>query len=497
MNAIYVRVSTDESAKKGYSIESQIQACEKKAGTKETMVYKDEALSGEYLERPGLTKLREDVSKGIINKVICYDPDRLSRNLMNQLIIDDEFTKRGVEMIYVSGEFEKSPDGRMFYMMRGAISEYEKAKINERMTRGRKQKAKQGKVVKNNYIYGYDYDKEKGQMVINKEEAKIVKMIFDLFTKPNNKVQGMNGIAKYLTSLGVPTKRGASQWHRQVVRQLLFNSVYMGKFAQNKWNTEGMLGNRYKTNPEDKVKMKQREEEEWIYVDVPAIVSEEQFEHAQQLLQDSRRRWAKKGLRTYLLSGLIRCGDCGNTMSGKVMNSAHSKLIYHDIKGTAGFKNRGCGNWVACADLDKVVWDQVKYMLENPDEVVTEEKTELQWEAQEIHRLESEIEKAKKGRKKLYKLASLDDDLDVEELKDEIKALQEKEMQLTKDLESLKKKVNAAPNESLTKEAIENAYKYYLNAKDALSIEDKQTIIRTIVKEIRYYRNETVEIITY
>src|SRR5690606_28719175 len=127
--------------------------------------YVDDGVSGEILDRPALTRLREDVRKGIIDKVICLDPDRLSRKLMNQLIITDEFDKKGVELIFVNGEYAKTPEGNLFYSMRGAISEFEKAKINERMSRGRKEKARQGKVLRDFQIYGYDYDKKSEQLV--------------------------------------------------------------------------------------------------------------------------------------------------------------------------------------------------------------------------------------------------------------------------------------------------------------------------------------------
>ncbi|WHY71203.1 recombinase family protein [Fictibacillus enclensis] len=62
--------------------------------------------------------------------------------------------------------------------------------------------------MRNFQIYGYDYDKEQGKIIINEEEAKIVRLIFELFTQPNSMVEGINGIAKYLTSKGIPTKRG-------------------------------------------------------------------------------------------------------------------------------------------------------------------------------------------------------------------------------------------------------------------------------------------------
>jgi site-specific DNA recombinase len=87
----------------------------------------------------------------------------------------------------------------LFYQFRGAIAEFEKAKITERMSHDRRQKARQGKVLRDFQIYGYDYDKENEKLVNNEQEAKVVKIIFELFTNEDSRFKGINGIAKYLT----------------------------------------------------------------------------------------------------------------------------------------------------------------------------------------------------------------------------------------------------------------------------------------------------------
>ncbi len=206
MIAIYARVSTEDQAKHGYSLDDQIRECRKKARTDQIKKYIDEGISGEVLNRPQLTKLINDIKDGLITKVICLDPDRLSRKLNNQLIIAEEIEKRA-ELLFVNGEYAKTPEGILFFQMRGAISEFEKAKITERMSRGRREKALQGKVVRDCQIYGYDYDTQTRQFTINEIEAKIVRLIFELFTGKTNSVNGINGIAHYLTSLGIATKK--------------------------------------------------------------------------------------------------------------------------------------------------------------------------------------------------------------------------------------------------------------------------------------------------
>jgi site-specific DNA recombinase len=498
MKAIYARVSTEESAQKGYSIAHQIDEAKKKAGTDDVLIYTDEGYSGEFLERPGLEKLRNDVRKGIIDTVIVYDPDRLARNLMHQLLIDDEFRKHGVNLIFVNGEYANTPEGKLFFSMRGAISEFEKAKIRERTMAGRRRKAKEGKVVKDDKVYGYDYDKKTGQMIINEQEAEIVRFIFDSFTKPDSKFKGINGIALYLTEKQIPTKTGKTKWHRQVVRQILMNETYIGRKPQNKWNTEGMLANKYKKD--NKVPIRLRPKEEWIYVDVPAIISEEQFRQAQQLLEQSRRRYAKSAKRRYLLSGLLRCARCGNTMTGRyAKNWGKYYREYTDVKNTAGAKNPGCGMTIRADELEQEVWNYILDLFNHPEKIKEfqpEDNGDL-FELKELERLEKEIERTKKGRKRLLSLVTLVDegDLDLEEIKEEIRKLQQKEKELTNEYNRLEQQIKALqenmPNENVLKEAIDMFLMY---EDKELDFEIKQTLIRKVVKEIRVIDKDNIEI---
>jgi site-specific DNA recombinase len=499
MIGIYARVSTEEQAKSGFSLDDQLRECRKKAATSEVAEYVDD-VSGEFLDRPALSRLRQDVKDGVITKIVCLDPDRLSRKLMNQLLITDEFDKRGIELVFVNGEYAKTPEGQLFYSMRGAIAEFEKAKINERMSRGRREKARQGRVLRDFQIYGYSYDSEKEQIVMNEAEAAVVRLVFDLFTQPNELVQGINGIAVYLTNKGVPTKRGASVWHRQVVRQMLMNEAYVGRFYQNKWNTEGMLGNQFR-QPDEKVRMKMRPKEEWISLPCPSIIDEVKFEHAQRLLKESRRRWAGRSFNEYLLSGLVRCGSCGNTMSGrKAKNWSQHVFEYTDVKNTAGAKNKGCGRRVRCEQLDNQVWETVASWLNNPDEiaVAVEDKVETPFEQVELERLQKELEKTKTGRKKLLKLfASGEEDVGEEDIRQELKELKEKEDKLNQRLHELLEQTKLQINHEYSRNLIQEAAEYYLSkAQDELTFEDKKELIRHVVREVRVFE-ESVEIYTF
>jgi len=502
MIGIYVRVSTSEQGEKGYSIDHQIDACIKKAGTEEVMQYIDIGYSGEFLERPDLERLRKDVKEGLIDKVICYDPDRLARKLMSQLIIDEELRRKGIEVEFVNGEYASSPEGRLFFSLRGAISEFEKAKIKERMMSGRKGKAKKGKVVKNDHVFGYDFDKENSEMIINEREAEIVKFIFDAFTDPMTKFRGMNGIAKHLTETGVPTKKGGSVWHRQVVRQILMNETYTGFKIQNRWDTEGMLANKYNRSKEDKIKMKERPKEEWLYSPCPVIIEKEQFDRAQDLMKQARRRYTKNSGSQYLLSGLLRCAACGNTLTGVRRNNWGTTVLhYTDVKNTAGAKNRGCGIYIKCEEVDKHVWDQIQTFLNNPEVLLSYQETAAtveSFEEKELKRLEEEIEKTKKGRKRLLTLISLSDDLDLQEIKDQIISLQSKEKNLREQYTNLQTELEAEKKKETNTEVLKQAIELYFNLKEEeFTFDQKQKLIRMITKEIRVLDKETVEIITF
>lgn len=470
----------------------------KKAGTTDVKIYPDEGHSGEFLERPGLNQLRQDVKDGIITKVICLDPDRLARKLMLQLIITDEFERRGVEIVFVNGEYAKTPEGQLFYSMRGAIAEFEKAKINERMSRGRREKARQGKVVKYSNIYGYKLNKETNQYEINTVEAAIVKLIFDLFTKPNDIAQGINGIALYLTGQEIPTKKGKTVWHKQVVRQILMNPTYKGIYIQNKYNTEGMLGNKHRP-PGEKVPMRIRPEEEWIIMECPAIISEFQFEHAQKILGESRRRFANRTNR-YLLSGLMRCGKCGNTMTGRKTTNWGVKVTqYSDLKNTAGAKFKGCGFHKKTDEMDELVWGTVLNWLNQPEEIAAAsiEQNQETFEQLELDRIERDLEKTRTARKKLIKLFSMDDSLGEEEIREELKELADKEERLKRTHEDMLAAVGSQQQIENSRNIVQETLEYYLSLNpDELTFDDKQNLIRRVVKEVRVY-DDRIDIITF
>jgi site-specific DNA recombinase len=493
MKAAYTRVSLDDQVQ-GYSLRNQLEECKQKAGTDKILEYSDPGWSGEVLERPGLNKMLDDIENGLIDEVYCYDPDRLARKLMNQLIIDERIRKHGVRLIFVNGEYAETPEGQLFFSLRGAISEFEKAKIKQRTVGGKVRKMKEGKILGAYGLYGYDYDKEKETYVINEKQAEIVRMMFDYFTDPSSPFRGINGIAKHLTELGIPTAKNKTVWHRQVVRQILLNESYTGRHPQRKYDSEGDY---VRKQSGQKSQQKVRPKEEWLYTEIPRIISDEQYERAQELISTSRRRHAKESVNKYLLSGLVRCSDCGNTMTGRVARWwGKDRPEYTDIKNYSGAKFKGCGNNVERHILDELVWNHVLEILNEPEKALNRKKdNKSQYKQKELETVADQLEKIKKSRKRLISLAAMSDDTDLMEIKSQLSELKEKENSLQDKYNQLDEelKVNTVDRTEENLKAALNMY--FVDKEKEVPFDVKQKIIRTLVKEIYVSKiNDEVEI---
>ncbi|WP_378952013.1 recombinase family protein [Pelosinus sp. sgz500959] len=305
MNAIYVRVSTDEQVRKGYSLDDQIHACRNhllSLGHTTSKEYIDDGYSGEFLERPGLEMLRNDLQNDMIKTVAIYDPDRLSRNLTNQLIIADEIEKAGAKITFVTGDYDCSPEGRLFFSMKGAVSAYEKAKIRERTSRGRRAKATKGKIVLNARPFGYDWDAENSMYQVNEKEAETIRLIYDLCI---NHGHGSRVIALELVRLGI---MGINNRPLSIctVSRILTKKMYYGQHTLFTQSSRKISQNtrEIKNNPQ----------ELWIPIEIPAIVTRQMWEAAQEQMKLNKKLAKRNTKRDYLLRGILYCTLCGRSM---------------------------------------------------------------------------------------------------------------------------------------------------------------------------------------
>jgi len=413
MNAIYCRVSTDEQARKGYSLEDQRQACLKhllEMGFADIEEYIDDGYSGEFLERPGLERLRSSIQTGKIDYIAIYDPDRLSRNLTNQLILADEIEKSGARLTFVTGDYDCSPEGRLFFSMKGAVAAYEKAKIRERTCRGRRAKATKGKVVSNAHPFGYNWDKENSMYTINEEEARIINIIYDMCILGE---LGARSITLALMSQGIIGRKGRPLSICTVSR-ILSKEMYCGTHYQFKQSVRktGQNTREIKNNPR----------ELWIPVKIPAIVTRERWENAQLQTKKNKKNSKRNAKHNYLLKGVLRCGLCGRNMiaysrigqrkSGPPKTYYYYSCIANESGSNLAGNKKCLAKRIPADSLDTLVWQSLVETIKN-ETLVNQYLFDHQLkncsdEIEQLHKLELTLQKKKLNITNWYRLNLID-----------------------------------------------------------------------------------------
>src|SRR6202795_1268577 len=210
--AIYARVSSDRQ-KENHTIASQTAALIEYAQTHENSgppegIFQDERYSGAVLARPGLEALRDLAAEGQIAAALIYSPDRLSRKYAYQVLLSEELSRCGVELIFLKAPAGATPEDQLLLQFQGMIAEYERAQIAERSRRGKRHKAQQGGVnVLSGAPYGYRYvrksDASTAYYEVVEAEAKIVRIVFEAYTQQGLSI---NAIARMLNERQIPTR---------------------------------------------------------------------------------------------------------------------------------------------------------------------------------------------------------------------------------------------------------------------------------------------------
>ncbi len=322
--AIYARVSTGLQAVEGTSLDTQIEMCTEKAhalGLYQFEIYKESGASGEDIERPEMDRLRQDVAQGKIAKVICVHPDRLSRNLVDKLIVCGEWERNDVELIFCDAEYQNTPEGQLFFNMQSAIAQYELSMIRKRTSRGRLKAVEKQQKIMPMRSAPYGYELVEAKLVVNEEEAKIVRQIYEWYVV---KHLTYREIGHKLVALGILPKRKESRnWNQSSIYRILSNEVYIGIYRYNRRKVKKVKGEKTKAgNP--KKTYEYRDSSLWITTKVPAIIDQGLFDLAQ---RQKEKNTTNKGNNRfeYLLKSMLRCGHCGRMWSGTTYSGRVNK----------------------------------------------------------------------------------------------------------------------------------------------------------------------------
>lgn len=406
----YARVSTDEQAK-GYSLPTQLDSVRKYAascGYQLVEEFQDD-YTGASLDRPDLDRLREYVAHNRVDRLIVYDIDRLARKSVYQMLIEEELARHGTLVEYVIGQYQNNDEGRLQKQIRASIAEYEKAKILERMKRGKRGKAQSGfAVVAARPPYGYAVKSEphKSWLVMDEAEARVIRLVYQWFLYGeaqaraiDRKPLSLRAIASKLSADHVPTRgdtmahvakrNSRGTWSSATVRHILANETYIGTWHYGKTRmmdeTElSGLGDdkRLKTlRDADRRKRIQQASsgkssidklqapaprENWLAVAVPAIIDLYAFKFAQERLALNKEQSNRNVRREYLLGRRLKCAKCGYSMVGRTRREKHQ---YYYCNGREKLGGQCDIMPVRCDTVDNAVWTWVKDTMQHPEKL--------------------------------------------------------------------------------------------------------------------------------
>src|SRR5499425_1446795 len=504
MAAIYARVSSEQQREEN-TIASQTASLIEFAKSHDLevpkeWVFEDEGYSGATLERPGLERVRDLAAEGQIQVVLAYSPDRLSRKYAYQILLIEEFARHGVETLFVKSPQGNSPEDQLLVQFQGMIAEYERAQILERSRRGKRHRAHAGEVsVMSGAPYGYRYIRKTEEMpaayIIDEAEARIVRCVYEMYT-----VEGLSigEITRRLNSEGVPARR-ASRWERSVVWGVLRNPAYRGFACFGKTRisarTRVMRPQRRRgTTTPGTTAGHQRPREEWIEIPVPALVTEETFARAQELLYHNKIRSRRRTIAPSVVQGLVGCAKCGYALSRTSTQTSARKIHYYKCIGSDSWRKLGgpvCDNnhFIRQELLDQIVWDEVVRLLQDP--VLIQQELDRRLAAARAsdptrkreQSLQRELSQVDKGIERLL-TAYQEALLSLEQLRERMPMLRQRQQTLRAELQAIADQANDRATFLRLAETLTAFLTRLRSAAETLSVLERQKIVRLLVKEI-------------
>ena len=516
---LYTRVSTEIQVD-GYSLEAQKERLRKEAehrGMKVAGEYSDEGKSGKNIKgRPEFQKMLGDIKDGKdkVDYVLVFKLSRFGRNAadtLNSLQYMEDF---GVNLLCVEDGIDSAgAAGKLMISVLAAVAEIERENIKEQTMAGRRQKARDGRWNGGFAPYGYKLvhkDGEKGKVLeIDEKEAELVRLIYDKFVNTN---MGANGIAKWLNEHGytktVRQNGTMPALSAHFVKLVLDNPVYMGKIAYGRRKTEKIEGTRNEFHI-----VKQAEDSYEIYDGIhEAIVSEEMWykAYAKRKVTGIKHEKTHSMGHYHMLSGLVRCPECGAKMYGVVnrkkkkgSDEFYKDMWYYKCKNRIKVEGKPCPyktnirqdqlnaelialvRWIVNTSNYK---EQVIAAADGKNDILEELRAEEE-------RLQAERKKVEARKKKLLvKIGSMDAD---DDLYDE---LCEDYMKIVHDLTEQIAKIDAnlvhnrlvrekAEKQAFSKERYYKVLDWMMNNIEELPEEDQKTVMETFIERIEIFPN--------
>lgn len=501
--AIYCRVSTDEQAEFGYSIDEQKRLLEEWCKANDYIIYKcysDRGISGKNIkDRPALKELLSDAKEGKFDMVISWKINRVSRKLEDVLKIVSLLEKNNITFKSYSEPFETdTPAGRMQFQMMALIGEFERGTIAQNVKMGMIAKAKSGNWC-GGRVLGYDLvpnnspeeeKKGKNKLEINEKEAEIVRFIFNEYSKG----KGYKAITNQINKLGYKTKKG-NNFSVGSIRDILTNPVYIGEIRYNvrqNWSEK----RRRNINP-NPIRVKGKHE---------AIIDRELWDKVQLILESKKGKPSRIYDGEYPLTGILRCPKCG---AGMVISRTTNTLADGTKKRIAYYC---CGNWknkgTSVCNSNTIRVDKAnEYVFKKIEELVSNEamikavvkninkerKDKVKPAKRLLGDIDKELEKLDKRKRKIFE-AYEDDILTKEEFQIRKDELNEKIRILEEEKKPLLNTISEDVSEEIPYEFIKDIlmnFSKILNS--SVSREQQKKLLHMIISEITMNESREIE----
>ena len=364
----YARVSTDQDEQIN-SLENQVQyyteLIQSKPNWKFVPGYVDEGISGgSTKKRDNFNRMIRDAKAGMFDFIITKEISRFSRSTLDSIRYTQELLYYNVGVFFQNDNINTlDTDSEFRLVIMAGVAQDEIRKLSERLKFGFRQAIKNGHVLGNDKLYGYD--KKDCVLTVNEEEAEIIRIIFDLY---GNQRLGTRTISKRLMELGYTSREG-NAFNTLTIRHILENPKYKGWYCGNKSQSVD-----YRTKRNVLL-----DESEWVtYPDpsIPAIVSEELWNRANALYK--RRREEMKshssGLsfhNRYPYSAKIYCEEHGTTFHRQVIQTKKGQQEVWQCKVYRSHGRGACSApQIRSSDLDFILSDIFKELIRDKQKII-------------------------------------------------------------------------------------------------------------------------------
>lgn len=463
--AIYVRVSTEEQAEEGYSIKAQVDRLNAYASSQDWKVvhtYIDDGESAKDMKRTQLTVMLTDLKKDKFDCVLVYRLDRLTRSVLDLYKMLNLFEEHNVKFKSATEVYDTTTAmGRLFITLVAALAQWERENLGERVRMGMNQKAKEGKWTVSLPPYGYNKDEVDGdQLVINEEEASIVREIFNYYVTGQ---YGVGKIASLLNQQGIKTK-AQHDWNSNTIRYVLTNPIYIGTIRYN-----------FRVNKEQYFEIENA---------VPAIVEKASFQEVQKILSMRSKHHPRRATSRFIFTSVLKCARCGGNMAGKVSSGkargGYTTFSYYCVNQKHGTCDLPLisQNYLEVQFLKTIKDWKYKNLL--PNGLSKNNSSTTKDLEEKVKRIEKGLKDIDQRRSK-WQYAWLNDLISDEDLKNRNEEEQQKETHLRNELESIQQHTSDDIKENMIATALTSLEENW----NQLELHEKKKLVEMLVEEMK------------